>query len=194
LQRRDKNLGIYLGLVFTVWIFVIIFINYSLENPIFSVTTTKIEFTRVLNVDKLALFETMADIRNYPIILPNNFISVTIINETHNRAPGPGQSAVTIFAKETISERGITTDIIARHELYPPNRHIVEIVSGDAKNTRIILNLDELDSSTILSTQIEMKLRGVLIPFGFLPSDQFESAFSTVISGFVDYTNQKLED
>ena len=102
LQRRDKNLGIYIGLVFLVWIFVIIFMNYSIENPIFpEKVEKKIGFTRIVNVDKLALFETMADIRNYPKILPNNVISVNIINQSEN----------VIFAKETISERGITTDI-----------------------------------------------------------------------------------
>jgi len=37
---------------------------------------------------------------------------------------------------------------------------------------------------------MEMDLKGVLIPFGFLPQNQFQSAMNTVISGFVDYTNK----
>jgi len=160
---------------------VIIYINYSIGNPIFPEKVEKeIEFTRVVNVDKLALFETMADIHNYPKIFPNNVISVNIINQSEN----------IIFTKETVSEAGITADIIAKHMLFPPDKHIVTVVDGDAKNTTITIMFDELDSSTKLTTKIEMELRGILIPFGFLPQNQFQSAMNTVISGFVDYTNK----
>jgi len=141
----------------------------------------EIEFTRVVNVDKLALFETMADIHNYPKILPNNIISIIIINQSEN----------VIFAKETISELGITIDIIAKHMLFPPDKHIVTIIDGDAKNSTITIMLDELNSSTKLTTKIEMELRGVLAPFGFIPENQIQNAMNTVISGFVDYTNKK---
>ena len=159
----------------------IIYINYSIGNPIFPEKVEKeIEFTRVVNVDKLALFETMADIHNYPKIFPNNVISVNIINQSEN----------IIFAKETVSEAGITADIIAKHILFPPDKHIVTVVDGDAKNTTITIILDELDSSTKLTIKMEMELRGILIPFGFLPQNQFQSAMNTVISGFVDYTNK----
>jgi len=181
LQRRDKNLGIYLGLVFLVWTFVIIFMNYSIGNPIFPEKIEKeIEFTRIVNVDKLALFETMADIRNYPKIFPNNVISVNIINQSEN----------VIFAKETVSEAGITTDIVTKHVLFPPDKLIVTVVDGSAKNSTITIMFDELNSSTKLTTKIEMELRGILMFFGFLPQNQFQSAMNTVISGFVDYTNK----
>jgi len=160
---------------------VIIYINYSIGNPIFPEKVEKeIEFTRVVNVDKLALFETMADIHNYPKIFPNNVISVNIINQSEN----------IIFAKETVSEAGITADIIAKHMLFPPDKHIVTVVDGDAKNTTITIMFDEFDSSTKLTIKMEMDLKGVLIPFGFLPQNQFQSAMNTVISGFVDYTNK----
>jgi len=181
LQRRDKNLGIYLGLVFLVWTFVIIFMNYSIGNPIFPEKIEKeIEFTRIVNVDKLALFETMADIRNYPKIFPNNVISVNIINQSEN----------VIFAKEIVSEAGITTDIVTKHVLFPHDKLIVTVVDGDAKNSTITIMFDELNSSTKLTTKIEMELRGILMFFGFLPQNQFQSAMNTVISGFVDYTNK----
>ena len=74
--------------------------------------------------------------------------------------------------------------------LFPPEKHIVTVVDGDAKNTSITIILDELDSSTKLTIKIKMELRGVLIPFAFLPQNNIESAMNTVISGFVDYTNK----
>jgi len=41
---------------------------------------------------------------------------------------------------------------------------------------------------------MEIDLKGILIPFGFLPQNQFENAMNTVISGFVDYTNKMSEN
>ena len=181
MEKDEKILVASLISLVIVGSLVIIYMNYSIGNPIFPEKIEKeIEFTRVVNVDKLALFETMADISNYPKIFPNNIISIIIINQSEN----------VIFAKETISELGITTDIIAKHMLFPPDKHIVTIVDGDAKNSTITIMLHELNSSTKLTTKIELELRGVLIPFGFLPQNQFEHAMITVISQFVDYTNK----
>jgi len=172
-------------LIFLIWISVIIYLNYSIGNPVFPEKIEKeIEFTRVVNVDKIALFETMADIQNYPEIFPNNVISVNIINQSEN----------VIFAKETVVEAGIKSELLVKHMFFPPDKHIAIVVDGDAKNTAITIILDELDSSTKLTTKIEMELRGVLIPFGFLPHNQFESAMNTIISGFVDYTNKMSEN
>jgi len=180
--EKDKKV-VYSYTIILAIVFSLVLINqlFFIEDPIFPEKIEKeIEFTRVVNVDKLALFETMADIQNYPKILPNNIISIIIINQSEN----------VIFAKETVSERGITTDIIAKHVLFPPDKHIVTIVDGDAKNSTITIMLDELNSSTKITAKMEMEFRGVLIPFGFLPQNQFESALNTVISGFVDYTNK----
>ena len=179
-MEKDKKI-VLAFLISLAIVFPLVIIYMNIGNPIFPEKVEKeIEFKRIVNVDKLALFETMADIHNYPKIFPNNIISIIIINQSEN----------VIFAKETISERGITTDIIAKHMLFPPDKHIVTIVDGDAKNSTITIMLDELNSSTKLTTKIEMELRGVLIPFGLLPHNQFQSAMNTVISGFVDYTNK----
>lgn len=181
MQKRNKILLIYLGLFFLIWISVIIYLNYSIGNPIFPQKIEKeIEFTRIVKVDRMKLFESMAGIENYPKIFPNNVLSVNIINQSEN----------VIFAKETVSEAGITADIITKHMLFPPDKHIVTVVDGDAKNTTITATFDELDSSTKLTIKMEMDLKGFLLPFGFLPENQFESAMNTIISGFVDYANK----
>jgi len=181
LQRHDKILLIYFCLFFLIWISVIIYLNYSIGNPVFPEKIEKeIEFTRVVNVDKIALFETMADIQNYPEIFPNNVISVNIINQSEN----------VIFAKETVVEAGIKSELLVKHMFFPPDKHIATVVDGDAKNSTITAIFDEQDSSTKLTIKMEIDLKGVLIPFGFLPQNQFQSAMNTVISGFVDYTNK----
>jgi len=119
----------------------------------------------------------MADIEKYPTIFPNNVLSVNIIN----------QSKSVIFAEEKFSELGISSNVIVKHTIFPYEKHLVTIIDGDAQNTNIIITFEDLDSSTKLTVEINMTFKGILIPFGLLPQDQFEHAVNTVISGFVDY-------
>ena len=183
MRKRNKFLIIYFVLVFSIWILVIMYYSYSFGNIVFPQKIEKeIEFTRILNVDRMKLYKSMANISNYPEIFPNNVLSVNIINQSEN----------VIFATETISEAGIKSNLMVKHMLIPPDKHIITIVEGDAKNTTITTIFDEVGSTTKLTIKMEIELKGILIPFGFLPANQFEHAMNTVISGFVDYTNRVL--
>ncbi len=157
--------------------------NSYIGNPIIpEKIEKKIQVTHILDIERKKLFDTMADLENYPTIFPNNILSVNIINQSEN----------IIFAEEKLSEAGITTKIIVKHTILPYEKHIVTIMDGDAQNTTIIITFEDFNLSTKLNVKTNMSLKGILIPFGFLPQNNLESAINTVIFGFADYAKKTI--
>jgi len=157
--------------------------NSYIGNPIIpEKIEKKIQVTHILDIERKKLFDTMADLENYPTIFPNNVLSVNIIN----------QSKSVIFTEEKFSEAGISINVVVKHTIFPHEKHIVAIMDGDAQNTTVAITFEDLDSSTKLNVEINMSLKGILIPFGFLPQNNLESAINTVIFGFADYAKKNL--
>tara|TARA_B100001079_G_scaffold77080_1_gene66303 strand:- start:381 stop:1865 length:1485 start_codon:yes stop_codon:yes gene_type:complete len=138
----------------------------------------EVEIEGEYNIGKEVLFNTMADVENYPTILPKNVLSVVIIEQEPN----------VILAEETMINQGIKVELLAKHTIIPYERHTVEIMSGDAEGTKITQIFRGDESSTKLSTKIQLKLHGLLSPFYFFPKDQFSHAMNTVNSSFVSYS------
>jgi len=138
----------------------------------------EVEIEGEYNIGKEVLFNTMADVENYPTILPKNVLSVVIIEQEPN----------VILAEETMINQGIKVELLAKHTIIPYERHTVEIMSGDAEGTKITQIFRGDESSTKLSTKIQLKLHGLLSPFYFFPKDQFSHAMNTVNSSFVNYS------
>ncbi len=168
---------IYLVIFFSTWILVIFYMNYSIGNLFPDKIEKNIEITQILDIERKKLFDAMTDLKNYPTIFPNNVLSVTIINQSKN----------VIFAEEQFIERGITANLVVKHTIFPYEKHIITIMDGDAKNSTVTVTFEDLGSSTKLTVQGKMNLKGILILFGVIPEQQFAHAINTVISGFVDY-------
>jgi len=175
---NGKVLTIYFVFAFSIWVIVIISMNYYIGNPVLPEKIEKnLETTYILDIERKKLFDTMADLKNYPTIFPNNVLLVNIINQSEN----------IIFAEEKLSEAGITTKIIVKHTIFPYEKHIVTIMDGDAQNTTIITTFEDFNSSTKLNVKTNMSLKGILIPFGLLPQNNLENVIDTIIFGFEDY-------
>ena len=138
----------------------------------------EIETESEFNVDRKMLFNVMANVANYNTVLPGNVYSVEIVEEESNM----------IIAKEVLAERGIKTTVIAKHTLIPYNEHTIEILDGDAKGTKIIQTFTGDEELTKISTKVELKLKGILKPFYYLPKSNFEHAITSVNSSFAEYT------
>jgi hypothetical protein len=159
--------------------------NYDIGNPLLSEKTViKISFSRIIDIDKKEIFDVMANIEKYPTILPKNYVSVIIINQTNN----------TIFAEEEIMEKGIKTKLLVKHTIFPYEKHVLEVLSGDAENTIITEIYEDVNSSVRLTTDAEIHLQGILVPFGFLAQNNLEHAMNTAIDIFVEYTRNQTRD
>jgi hypothetical protein len=151
------------------------------ERPFIHFGGTKlneIKTESTFNVDKEIIFDVMANVGNYNTILPQNVLSVKIIEEETNL----------IIAEHVLIERGIKVTVLAKHTLTPYNEHVIEILDGDAKGTKIIQTFIEDEGLTKISTDVELKLKGMLKPLYFLPKNNFAHAIGSVNTNFVEYT------
>ena len=138
----------------------------------------EVEIEAEYDVGKEVLFNVIADVENYPIILPKNILSSVIVEQKPN----------VILAEETMIEQGIRVKLLAKHTMIPYESHTVEIMSGDAEGTKIIQTFIGNESSTKLSTKIQLQLKGLLSPLYFFPKSNFSHAMNTVNSTFADYS------
>ena len=146
-----------------------------------SVTPKKIiefETSRLVDVPNNRIFNVMADIENFPNILPENVVSVNIVNKTDNE----------ITAEEELFEAGIKTKLLVKHTIKPYSEHIIEIIDGDAEGTKITQYFESVDSQTKLTTKVSLNVKGVTSIIAFLPEANLVHAMNTVISHFVEYS------
>ena len=139
---------------------------------------TEFETSRLVDVPKNRIFDVMADIENFPNILPKNVIYVNILNKTNN----------VIIAEEELSEAGIKIKLLVKHTIKPYSEHIIEIIDGDAKGTMITQSFESVDSQTKLTTNVHLNLKGVTSVIAFLPESNLVHVVNTIISHFVEYS------
>ena len=139
---------------------------------------TEFETSRLVDVPNNRIFDVMANIENFPNILPENVVSVNILNKTDNE----------IIAEEELSERGIKTKLLVKHTIKPYSEHIIEIIDGDAEGTKITQYFESVDSQTKLTTNVDLKVKGATSLIAFLPEASLVNAINTVISHFVEYS------
>ena len=145
---------------------------------------TDFEIIRFVDVPHERIFDVMADIENFPNVLPKNIVNVSIITKTNN----------VIIAEEELSEAGITTKLIVKHTIKPYNEHIIEIIEGDAKGTIITQYFESSGSQTKLTTNVHLNLNGVTSIIAFLPESNLKHAINTIISHFVEYATYDAYD
>ncbi len=152
------------------------YMNYSAGMPIFP-TEIKINFERNVNANQEDIFNAMANVQDYPNILPRSYVSVKIINETNN----------IIYTREEVTEAGIKTNMIVKHVIVPYQKHSIQVLNGDAQGTNITIQYDPEGSDTKLTVIGNIHLHGILSPFALLAQNNIRHAFDTVIDDFVEY-------
>jgi ribosome-associated toxin RatA of RatAB toxin-antitoxin module len=139
---------------------------------------TDFEVSRIVDVPIYTIFDTMADIENFPNIIPKHIHNVNIISETTD----------TIIAEEELSESGIKIKLLVKHTIKPYTEHVIEIIDGDAKGTIITQYFESVGSQTKLTTNVHLNVEGVTSVITFLPESNLKHATNTIISTFVDYS------
>ncbi|SVD64943.1 uncharacterized protein METZ01_LOCUS417797, partial [marine metagenome] len=94
---------------------------------------------KIIDVNQEEAFLIMTDIKNYPKMLPKNIISVNIMNQTDN----------SVLAEYEVTEHGIRSKLLASHTMYPYDKHVIEVMDGDAKGTKLIQDFTTINASNI---------------------------------------------
>ena len=172
MQIKNK----YLFITYFI-IFVILIIITTFPDELKNINRT-IEFETTVSANKIEIFNLIADVEKYPLILPENFIKVQILDNENN----------SIGTLETIREAGFENEFQVQHDLTLFESHKITILNGDAKGTNIIIWFNDVDeNATQISIELNLQLKGVLIPFGLLPDSNLEHAFNTILNQFVIY-------
>jgi len=184
LNKTDKILIIFFIILATSLVTGTLYVRSTFDPEVLEygkpLPLSKIKNTLLVEVEQEKIFQLMADVEKYPLVLPNNVISVDIVNQYNN----------TIIAYEELTEVGVKINLKVKHTLYPFNKHTIEILEGDAKNTNITLTFVPEGSSTWITTEGDVQLHGILTPFSFLSGSSVSHALDTAIVSFEKYSHE----
>ena len=134
----------------------------------------EVDHDRILQIDREKIFLSFADVENYPSVLPENVVSVKIIDKTVDY----------ILVEYVLKEGPFNATLSAKHIIDPYNSQIVEIIDGEAKGTKIIQTFSDDPSGVLINTKVTLELSGFLIPVSWIPEQSFIHAMDTIISAF----------
>ena len=155
--------------------------NIDIQIPTESIK--EISFENIItNRTQAQMFDVLTDVKNYPKVLPNNISSVEILETTDN--------SITVI--EELKENFITTKLTVKHSFIPMEKHVIEILDGDAKGTIITQYFEQVPSGLKIHTDVEFNVKGILSPVTFLPKSSLAHAHDTVIKEFARYANAKV--
>ena len=144
IQKTDNIIIIFyvfLAISFTIGIIHITSTFDTTEQVIlFPQPVTDLLTKKMVNVNQEEAFLIMTDIKNYPKMLPKNIISASIINQNNNN----------ILAEYELVEHGVHAKLLVSHTMYPYDKHIVEVMDGDAKGTKLIQDFTTVNAGTIV--------------------------------------------
>ena len=182
MNKTDKIILIfYIFLASSFGLYVLTY-DVGLEESLLEVITpkkiTEFETSRLVDISNTRIFDIMANVENFPNVLPENVVSVNILSKTDNE----------IIAEEELSEAGIKTKLLVKHTIKPYSEHIIEIIDGDAEGTKITQYFESVDSQTKLTTKVDLNVKGITSLVAFVPEGNLVHAINTVISHFVEYS------
>ena len=146
----------------------------------------RISFENIIDtVSHASMYEVITDVENYPKVLPENILSVKILDRTNN----------SITAEEQISEHSIESTLTVKHSFVPMEKHTIEILDGDAKGTIITQNFEifQPEGSLKITTDVELDLKGIFSFVGFLPTSSIQHAVDTTIDEFAIFAAKKSD-
>ena len=176
----------------------IFYMDYEFKDAVFlnasyHESDEEIKLITTVNIDKNDIFDVMTDLEKYKLILPDNVVSIKIINQTDNM----------IYAEEEFSEKFIKSKFLVKHTIEPYESHLIEILDGDAEGTTFLqtYDIDDKSGQTIITTKVNLDFKGVLTPFLNLPRHlivdkivQVNGLFLNYAKGFDDGTKKIVDD
>lgn len=121
------------------------------------------------------LFDKVTDFENIPNILAN-IQSVKIISKDNNVILT--EDEVTIMGHQSIQQ--------VKHTLEKPNKHLAEILSGEAEGSVIEQIFEKTDDGTRVTINADFKLKGKLKLIGFAIKNKIKFGLETAIYEFAD--------
>ena len=110
-----------------------------------------LNFTIKLGSKQDELFKLITDYENLPTFLPDQLRSVKILEKEDNHTITEETLVFTSIIKKTITQK-------TKHSIISDNSLESNVLSGPAKNSRILIKLEENDGMTKIDVNIELNL------------------------------------
>ena len=166
---------------------------FSTVSPkLFQEPIAKFTIIKIVDLSYDDLIKVFSNVSDYSKILPKNVLNTQILNSTNG----------IIFSEIEVTEKGISSkfqasqkfDVSEKRDNTFGSRHYVTILTGDAKGTIIDQRFRIIDDSTTeITNGIELRLRGILTPFVFLPENNLKHAANTILDSFIEYAKINTE-
>ncbi len=134
----------------------------------------KIKVEKTINADREKIFNMVTDFESLPNKFPQFFKSVKIISREGN----------TITTEDHAVMAGREVHQTTKHVLTPPEIDDVQLLSGDAKDSRIVTTYTAIPEGTKVVVEGDFKLAGKLKLVGFMAKGKIEKSIEEVIDQF----------
>ena len=134
----------------------------------------KVRVEKIIKADRAKVFNTVTDFENLPSKLPSYFKAMKVVSRE-------GDS---IVIEESIRMAGRDITQTAKHILWPPEKHEVFILDGEAKDSHIVEAYESTAEGTKITIDGDFKLAGKLKLVGFLAAGKIKSSIEEVMNEF----------
>ena len=137
----------------------------------------KFSFEKIVNVDRDKFFALSTNYEKFVEILPDYFKDLEIIETNDN--------VTKIF--ERLSFLGKTVDVTTEHIVEKPDRHIVRMLDGQAKDTVFDERYEKFGDKTKVTIQVDFILSGGLKILGVFAKNKIKNSMEQVLDEFANY-------
>ncbi len=134
----------------------------------------KVKVEIIIKAEKDKVFSTITDFENLPSKLPHIFKSVKVISREGN----------SLITEELVKMAGRDIAQKVKHVIQPTEQHEVFILEGDAKDSHIVENYEEISKGTKIIVEGDFKLAGKLNLLGFFAKGKIEKSITEVMEEF----------
>jgi len=180
---------LFLPISYLAILSMLVFVSY-LTQPVFA--ERNIVFEKVVDINKKTLQNVFTDLNDYPRIFPDNIKSFEPISDNNRN-----RNAV----KMVLGLNGFFIDSEIEYSKNHHERHVIKIISGDMKGTKLTTTLRETwgfdgtpNEGTIISLQMTLQFSGLLSLLDLAPEESILYSLDKSLDRIVFYAKTKSDE
>ena len=141
----------------------------------------KFQFRKIVDIERDKIFQISTDYENFTKVLPDHFKELKIIEKKEN----------TTIIQEKIEFLGRTVNVLTKHMVEYPDRHIVTMLDGQAKGSVFDERYEIVGNKTKITIDVDFVLHGGLKIVGIFAKGRIKQSMNMVMDEFVNYAKSK---
>ena len=134
----------------------------------------KINFEKIVNADRVKVFEIATNYESFQKTMPQYFPSINVKSSRDNVS----------VVEEHIRLAGRELILMTKHVIEHPSIHEIFVIGGDGKGSHIIEKYEEIPEGTKITLHANLKLSGALKIAGFFGKAKIKNSLSKIMDEF----------